>query len=131
MAFVYRNALLTLAVSKPSEIDYDLVYMDSKVVNIEEYSLSELSALSNDSDPRGPRRRDHDSYLFRVGLSNINRIKFEVIVATDPEKPLNRRAWVMQEHLLAPRTIHFADQIVWECREMTQTNVFAALYLSL
>ena len=31
--------------------------------------------------------------------------------------PLNRRAWVLQERLLAPRTAHFAyDQIWWECR---------------
>jgi hypothetical protein len=30
--------------------------------------------------------------------------------------PLNKRAWVLQERLLAPRTIHFAyDQIWWSC----------------
>lgn len=29
---------------------------------------------------------------------------------------LNKRAWVMQEHLFARRTIHFAeDQLYWEC----------------
>lgn len=31
--------------------------------------------------------------------------------------PLNKRAWVFQERLLAPRTVHFAqDQVWWECR---------------
>jgi hypothetical protein len=30
--------------------------------------------------------------------------------------PLNQRAWVLQERLLSPRTVHFAyDQIWWEC----------------
>lgn len=30
--------------------------------------------------------------------------------------PLNSRAWVLQEHLFARRTVHFAaDQIYWEC----------------
>lgn len=30
--------------------------------------------------------------------------------------PLHRRGWVFQERILAPRTIHFAeDQIAWEC----------------
>jgi hypothetical protein len=30
--------------------------------------------------------------------------------------PLNARAWVLQEHLFARRTVHFAaDQIYWEC----------------
>jgi len=31
---------------------------------------------------------------------------------------LNTRAWVAQERLLSPRTIHYdADQMLWECRE--------------
>lgn len=32
--------------------------------------------------------------------------------------PLNRRGWVLQERLLAPRVLHFGrDQLFWECRE--------------
>lgn len=34
------------------------------------------------------------------------------------ESPLNRRAWVLQERLLAPRVIHFLpSQVSWECGE--------------
>jgi hypothetical protein len=34
------------------------------------------------------------------------------------ESILNTRAWVAQERLLSPRTIHYdVDQILWECRE--------------
>lgn len=33
--------------------------------------------------------------------------------------PLTRRAWCMQERLLAPRVLHFAkDQILWECQKL-------------
>lgn len=33
--------------------------------------------------------------------------------------PLNRRGWVLQEHLFSRRTIHFAtDQMYWECDKM-------------
>ncbi|KAH6694328.1 heterokaryon incompatibility protein-domain-containing protein [Leptodontidium sp. MPI-SDFR-AT-0119] len=33
--------------------------------------------------------------------------------------PVNTRAWVLQERLLAPRVLHFCeDQIAWECREL-------------
>ncbi|WYZ43564.1 hypothetical protein EsH8_VI_001263 [Colletotrichum jinshuiense] len=33
-------------------------------------------------------------------------------------EPLARRAWVVQERLLAPRTLHFgSSQIYWECHE--------------
>ena len=32
---------------------------------------------------------------------------------------LNKRAWVLQERLLAPRTVHFArDQVWWECSQL-------------
>lgn len=33
--------------------------------------------------------------------------------------PLNRRGWVLQEHLFSRRTVHFAaDQMYWECNKM-------------
>ena len=33
-------------------------------------------------------------------------------------EPLQRRAWVFQERILAPRTLHFgSDQLYWECAE--------------
>lgn len=34
--------------------------------------------------------------------------------------PLNQRAWVLQERLLAPRILHFGgQQIMWQCQTMT------------
>jgi hypothetical protein len=34
------------------------------------------------------------------------------------EAPVNRRGWVLQERLMAPRVLHFCyDQIAWECSE--------------
>jgi len=34
------------------------------------------------------------------------------------EASVNKRGWVLQERLLAPRVLHFCqDQIAWECRE--------------
>ena len=36
---------------------------------------------------------------------------------------LNTRAWVAQERLLSPRTIHYdVDQMLWECREARYTE---------
>ncbi|KAF3771022.1 HET-domain-containing protein, partial [Cryphonectria parasitica EP155] len=33
--------------------------------------------------------------------------------------PLNRRGWVQQERVLAPRTVHFGQtQVFWECRQL-------------
>lgn len=39
--------------------------------------------------------------------------------------PLNTRAWVVQEHLLAPRHVHFgSSQIFWECLKVTAAEQF-------
>ncbi|PMD41156.1 hypothetical protein L207DRAFT_527816 [Hyaloscypha variabilis F] len=38
------------------------------------------------------------------------------------ETPLRKRGWVLQEHRLSPRTIHFATPIIWECRELTASE---------
>ena len=42
------------------------------------------------------------------------------------EAPLNTRAWVVQERMLSPRTIHFGtQQIFWECCEKICSEVYA------
>jgi hypothetical protein len=39
--------------------------------------------------------------------------------------PLNRRAWVLQERLLSPRVLHFAQsQMFWECEEILSSQVY-------
>ena len=37
---------------------------------------------------------------------------------------LNRRAWVFQERLLSPRTLHFAPQLFWECRRLQACETY-------
>lgn len=39
------------------------------------------------------------------------------------EAPVNKRAWVLQERLLAPRVLHFCNgRIAWECRHFTRAE---------
>ena len=40
------------------------------------------------------------------------------------EGPLNKRGWVFQERLLAPRIVHFTkDQVFWECDSLKASEV--------
>lgn len=40
--------------------------------------------------------------------------------------PLNHRAWVYQERLLSPRTVHFSEtQLFWECHEFRASERYA------
>ncbi|KAI1287169.1 heterokaryon incompatibility protein-domain-containing protein, partial [Xylaria venustula] len=44
--------------------------------------------------------------------------------------PLNRRAWVLQERVLSPRTLHFTEhQVYWECWEHHQGEDLEYQYL--
>lgn len=41
------------------------------------------------------------------------------------EAPLNQRAWVLQERILAPRSVYFCEsQLFWECREQQACELF-------
>ncbi|KAH7386946.1 heterokaryon incompatibility protein-domain-containing protein [Phaeosphaeria sp. MPI-PUGE-AT-0046c] len=45
---------------------------------------------------------------------------------------LNKRGWVFQERLLAPRILHFShDQVFWECRETRACEVYPGGHHSL
>src|SRR5438034_2107576 len=51
------------------------------------------------------------------GLYDISEVDFWKNNVLDA--PLNRRGWVLQESLLAPRILHFGKtQLLWECCEM-------------
>ncbi|RDL34348.1 uncharacterized protein BP5553_07476 [Venustampulla echinocandica] len=41
------------------------------------------------------------------------------------DAPVNRRAWVLQERLMAPRVLHFCqNQIAWECGKLDASESF-------
>ena len=68
--------------------------------------------------------------VFREGHSLIPAGEYRCYNAAEwrsqvRESPLSKRAWVHQEWVLSPRTIHFArGQIFWECRETCASESF-------
>jgi hypothetical protein len=49
----------------------------------------------------------------------------ELWVREVSQSPLGRRAWVVQERLLAPRVVHFgADQLFWECNTLKACELY-------
>ncbi|KAM7191485.1 heterokaryon incompatibility protein [Rhypophila sp. PSN 637] len=94
MGGVYRNSFLTIAAAYSPDGNGGCLSPD--------YKMSK--AVVKCTTPRGegkvwliPRRRDFDSLH---------------------KSPLHRRAWVLQERILSPRTIHFSEgQMLWECRQ--------------
>ncbi|KAK1985719.1 heterokaryon incompatibility protein-domain-containing protein [Colletotrichum cereale] len=91
------------------------------------FSISALGAVDDEAgcfferDPsktaptivRFKLRADSEERAFRFGLEKgwSWRLSFK-------DEPLVQRSWVVQERLLAPRTLHFGSkQLFWECRE--------------
>jgi hypothetical protein len=47
------------------------------------------------------------------------------------QAPVNKRAWVLQERLLAPRVLHFCyDRVAWECAEMQHAEGLTKMHLT-
>ncbi|KAG8530178.1 uncharacterized protein KY384_005661 [Bacidia gigantensis] len=47
------------------------------------------------------------------------------MIAGVEDQPVNKRAWVVQERLLAPRKIHFgSSEVFWECQELMASESF-------
>lgn len=45
--------------------------------------------------------------------------------------PLQKRGWVLQERLLSPRTMHYSQYLLWECKEMFTETVPTPAQLAL
>lgn len=69
-------------------------------------------AIKWQSHHGGPARQGR-FYLWDSGLWNHS----------VRDSPLNRRAWVLQERLLAPRVLHFGKYLFWECKSMAASEV--------
>lgn len=87
-----------------------------------------LSAMAS-ADAYGGLFRDRDPYMsspcpFSVmvegeGLTEGLVMKSDLWETEITQAPLNQRAWVVQERVLAPRTLYFCqNQLFWECREL-------------
>lgn len=103
---IYRNALLNISATQATG------------------SSAEETLFST----RAPRAFDHAALRIdiNVEVAETNSAMSATFQYLDPkmiddnvlDAPLNKRAWVVQERILAPRVLHFcANQLFWECCE--------------
>jgi hypothetical protein len=61
----------------------------------------------------------------RYGRSEFYVVDQDLWTSAISKAPLNRRGWVLQERLLAPRTVSFcAKQVFWECAQLAACEIF-------
>lgn len=100
MAQVYSQSLVTLAASAASDGSLGFIRIN------QEQPMIEIGYPSGNSS----------IHAIFVGRS-LNR--FQGLA----NEPLSSRAWTLQERVLSPRTLHYAeDQLHWECRQTIESE---------
>jgi Heterokaryon incompatibility protein (HET) len=94
MAQYYQNAFLTISATEATE---GLFYKRPKGAQI----MWEVVAPENFK-----QRWEPYNICIREPLSH-------------DASALHGRGWVLQEHVLSPRVIHFGKELIWECTELT------------
>jgi len=110
MEKVYSMCMCNLAASGASSGSLSLYGALGK--SIDPFNLEERLIECNWNVAAGMSEREF--YLMRNNLwtFGVN------------DSPLHARGWVLQERLLAPRTIHFGqERLFWECRELSACSI--------
>lgn len=96
MAKVYQNSFCTLAASEATKSHQGLFRKRDTTL------FTPLRILYQSAT------RDPEQYI----------CLYDSWLHSTEQAPLSKRGWVLQEHRLSPRTIHFATPMFWECREL-------------
>ncbi len=106
----------------------------SRMRDVYKYARLTIAATGS-KNSAGGLYFDRDVDLVQAALVPIswNGVPREIYILYDAslwetniiEAPLNQRAWVVQERILSPRTLHFGNkQISWTCQELEACETF-------
>ena len=109
MVEVYANAFITLFADSASDDDAGFLNANRSLgpppilLKLQSGNLPSLPVYVRYSDASLPMlHQPANGHLFRTNVS---------------ESPLSERAWVLQEHVMSRRILHFGqNQMFWECR---------------
>ncbi|VUC24993.1 unnamed protein product [Clonostachys rosea] len=81
--------------------------------------------LYRDRDPRELHHCSFKSSWTGIEEKRLTVLSNNVWKNLIKQAPLNERGWVLQERILAPRTLHFAEnQLAWECHTMDACEMY-------
>ncbi|KIW05752.1 uncharacterized protein PV09_03608 [Verruconis gallopava] len=128
---IYRYAYLNISATIAIDSDQGLFYQrnpeelweDEVSLNVTDLITSKeiqwSATESIFSFPRG-KTNSADDCILRCVIIDVT---FWACLIEDA--PVNRRAWVLQERLMAPRVLHFCrNQIAWECSTFQDAEAY-------
>ena len=102
MGDIYRNCFCNLAATSSSN-SHGGLFVERDPNLIQPLNLTITRRWLRNRPEVARRYHIWDSKLWRTHVQS---------------SPLNRRGWVLQERLLAPRVVHFSNYIFWECESL-------------
>ncbi|KFY31014.1 hypothetical protein V493_01478 [Pseudogymnoascus sp. VKM F-4281 (FW-2241)] len=121
MADIYRNAYITLAADRASHSDAGLFITDSCATN-SGAQIPQFSQLDN----TGTSHQIFITRDWRILEKNQRQGdagKRPLCHVSEAVSKLSSRAWVLQESILSPRTVHFTNaELVWECSDLNECS---------
>ncbi|KAL1797272.1 hypothetical protein ACET3X_003878 [Alternaria dauci] len=109
MDSVYSHAFLNLSATAAANSDGGLFFDRKPESLFENEILLNIAGIPGANTNEGSQGRD----LRRCTILDLSFWKDRV-----DDAPVNKRGWVLQERLMAPRVLHFCrDQVAWECCE--------------
>lgn len=112
MSQYYRNSFLTIAASTPSATTGFI----GRLGRCEKHPDS---PLPRDLVPLDVFAHVHDSK--DSGVAGKIYVREENPYQLH-EEPINKRAWTLQECILAPRVVLFGSRVIWFCQHMTHSD---------
>ena len=111
MGKVYQNSLCNLAATGASD-SYGGLFHEDSVVSSSLFLNLNIKRDDADAEKIFPSHSySNSAQVYRVEPWSIWSRKIE-------DSELNQRGWVVQERILAPRTLHFTrTEVLWECIE--------------
>ncbi|KAI1734581.1 heterokaryon incompatibility protein-domain-containing protein [Xylaria scruposa] len=93
-------------------------------------TIAATRAPNSEAGFLGPRSFTQTVKLPGLSTENIYACQRRSFAIDVDDGPLNRRAWVLQERILSPRTLHFTEhQVYWECWQYHQGEDLEYQYL--
>ncbi|KAN0102044.1 HET domain containing protein [Hyaloscypha variabilis] len=107
MGDIYKNCFCNLAATSSSNSQGG-IFVERDPIVIKPFYLAIIEKSFDGRLARQGRYYVWDAELFRNHVETA---------------PLNRRGWVFQERLLAPRVVHFSKYIFWECKSLATCEI--------
>ncbi|KAH6708824.1 heterokaryon incompatibility protein-domain-containing protein [Leptodontidium sp. MPI-SDFR-AT-0119] len=126
---VYNNSLCNISATAASsgsegiyaDRDSKQYWVDTVVLNTGKFQEQATNRSQALVKPARQANGNVKSKLIPARSSEVPTytiLNLELWEATVDQGPVNKRGWVLQERLIAPRVLHFChDQIAWECWE--------------